>query len=345
MKLFETSTCSTLPKVEAEMVEAIQASERNHEAHCRLFAAMDAMHCLEVGGEYGAHGPIGPQLTAIAWNLQRCLYPEQSADILRDLDPDVVLVSEMDGGMARTHQRNTTRALADSLDMHYAFGLEFFELGLGNEAERRLAADDHNELGWHGNAVLSRVKPRGLALIRLDDHGHWFCPDEGLRSARVDQQPRVGGRCAIAAILPTEAGDVCAVSTHLENNAPSAYRQSQIDRLIAALDAFAPDVPVIIGGDLNTGGDPANGGGRNEPLFKAAERHGFTWDNNAIGPTTRKSPLSGAVRPKMQLDWFGARGLDGKGAQIIPALDEVGKVLSDHELIVGHFALPVAASS
>ncbi|WP_319530713.1 endonuclease/exonuclease/phosphatase family protein [uncultured Cohaesibacter sp.] len=338
MKLFETTTCPNLPKVDEDLISRIMSAERTRSWHRALFDELEAMHCLEVGGEYVECGPIGGEITVAAWNLQRCLYPEQSADLLRTVEPDVVLVSEMDGGMARTHQRNTTRALADSLGMHYAFGLEFFELGLGNEIETRLAADDHNELGWHGNAILSRVEPTALCLIRLDDHGQWFCPGEGLRSSGSDPQPRIGGRCAVAAILPTEAGEICVASVHLENNALAALRQSQIERLIAALDAFADNIPIIIGGDLNTNGAPEPGGAFGEPLFTAAERHGFDWSNNAKGVTTRRSPLSGKVRTKQQLDWFCSRGFEGRDAQIRPALDDSGKVLSDHELIVGRFA-------
>ena len=185
MKLFETTSCPDLPKVDEDLFERIESAERTRSRHRALFDELEAMHCLEVGGEYVDRGPIGREITVAAWNLQRCLYPEQSADLLRAVEPDVVLVSEMDCGMARTHQRNTTRALADSLGMHYAFGLEFLELGLGNEIEARLAADDHNELGWHGNAVLSRVEPKALCLIRLDDHGQWFCPGEGAAFERL----------------------------------------------------------------------------------------------------------------------------------------------------------------
>ena len=117
-------------------------------------------------------------------------------------------------------------------------------------------------------------------------------------------------------------------------------RQSQIERLIAAVDAFAGTIPIVIGGDLNANGAPGPGDAPREPLFAAAERHGFDWSNNAKGVTTRRSPLSGTIRTRQQLDWFFSRGFKGKGAEIRPALDDSGKVLSDHELIVGRFAHP-----
>ena len=337
MKLFATETCDYLPSVDAALVQAIAVAERHSDNHRTLMGAVEALHRVEVGGELVPSGPLEEKLTVAAWNMQRCFYPEQSADLLRLHQPDVVLVSEMDNGMARTHQRNTTQALADSLGMRYAFGLEFFEMGLGNDAEKRLAADLHNALGWHGNAVLCRVEPEAVALIRLDDHGHWFCASPDDVSDNMVRQPRIGGRCAVAAILQTKAGSICVASTHFENNGNGALRQSQMERLIAALDAFAPGLPVIIGGDLNNADGAEKRLPEREPLFAAAERHGFNWDNNAQGHTTRQSPLIKTPRAKRHLDWFCSRGFRACGAEIIPALDQSGKVLSDHDMILGHF--------
>lgn len=338
MKLFETKICQELPPVDPRLAEQIVQAERTVDAHRRLFSSLQALHCLEMGGELVERGRLGATLTIAAWNLERCLYPEQSADLLREASADVVLVSEMDNGMARTHQRNTIKALADTLGMRYAYGLEFYEMGPGSEIERNLSADDFNERGWHGNAVLSRVEPLACALIRLDDHGHWFCQDHGTNKDGPTDHPRIGGRNGIAMILPTDAGDICVVSTHLESNAGIAARQSQMERLIAALDAFAEGLPIIIGGDLNTGNNIPGSDWRAETLYAAAERHGFDWSNNAEGTTTRKSLLTPDPDAKMKLDWFAARGFSGQGAKIVPSLDDNGKVLSDHELIVGYFA-------
>nr|WP_319390448.1 endonuclease/exonuclease/phosphatase family protein [uncultured Cohaesibacter sp.] len=339
MKLFETATCSSLPEVSPQLSEAIQSAEKTQKAHRALFARLDALHLLETGGEMPKARPLADRITVMAWNLQRCLYPEQSADLLRPHDPDVILLSEMDIGMARTHQRHTVRALADSLGMRYAFGVEFFELGLGNDLERRLAADDHNTCGWHGNALLCRQKPDALALIRLDASGLWFCPVDGLGNDSVVKQPRVGGRCAIAAILPSDAGAICVASVHLESLDDPSIRLSQMERLIAALDAFAPGLPTIIGGDLNTALTPEDGGTKEEPLFRAAERHGFSWANNAKGTTTRRSLLTYKPRAPKKLDWLCARGLIPVEAAILPAIEESGKALSDHEIIMGRYAL------
>lgn len=335
MNLFETSTCAELPAVTAATHDEILASKRTERRHRALMEEVDALHLIETGDTERETTISGENLTVAAWNLERCLDPEGSAKLLAAYAPDIVLLSEMDSGMARTGQKNTTRALARLLDMHYAYVVEFHELGLGSPIEVDLARDDFNEQGWHGNALLSKAKPEKLALIRLDAHGHWFCEN----SQADPGQPRVGGRVAIAAVVPTDAGAVCAVSTHLESAGDASIRQSQMDRIIAAVDAFAPGLPVIIGGDLNTGNNLASGDWRDETLFQAAERQGYSWQNNATEMTTRASRLTRFPERKMKLDWFAHRQLTACGAQILPALDERGVALSDHELIVGQFAL------
>lgn len=345
MTLLHHKTCSDLPQVPSELAARIVRADRSAEVHRAFHAQIEALHLIEVGGECnqaedGAKNEmLAADISVVAWNMQRCLYPEQSADLLREMAPDIVLVSEMDCGMARTHQRHTIRALADSLGMRYRFGVEFFELGLGNEIEQRLAADSFNSLGWHGNGLLSRVEPIAQAMVRLDDHGHWFCMDAASGKDHMKRQPRIGGRMAVLAILPGKAGDICVASTHFESHGGIVERHGQMERLMAAIDAFAPGLPVIIGGDLNAGNRLEKHQWQLERFFDAAERRGYSWENNAPGTTTRKSPLSLNRGHHMKLDWFCSRGLQAKGADILPALDIRGTVLSDHEVILGHFAV------
>jgi hypothetical protein len=183
-----------------------------------------------------------PQVfTIAAWNAERCLFPEKSAALLQAQQPDVVLLSEVDCGMARTAQRHPTAEIAEALGMSYAYGVEFFELGLGGETEQPYCLDDHNKAGWHGNAVLSRAKPSAVALIRLDDHGHWFVES----NFKPDPtQPRIGGRMAIAAVLPTVAGEsVRGLGASRKQCRLSPSRQAD-GRPDGCGRDFAPETPV-----------------------------------------------------------------------------------------------------
>ncbi|MEP2921400.1 endonuclease/exonuclease/phosphatase family protein [Sulfitobacter sp.] len=308
----------------------ILATPRTRDAHRQLLAETPAMNAVQIGGT-ASDITLPGQFTVAAWNVERCLFPEETAAHLAPISPDIVLLSEADHGMARTSQRHTTEDVAAPLGMTYAFGVEFHELDLGGATERAFCSDNFNALGWHGNAVLSRVPFERTALVRLDDHGHWFASDMG----NVDpDQPRLGGRMTILAIVPTENGPLCVASTHLESNADAAHRHSQMQRLLDAIDVFAPDLPVMIGGDLNTGNHlPPNFDWRDETLFSFAEDRGYAWDFTADGNTTRPSLITPHPDRVMKLDWLLGRGLKRLETGLVASTTADGKPLSDHDYV------------
>lgn len=325
-----TTQLSDLPPITQAERGRILAAPRTADAHRALLAEMPAMNAVQLGGTASAT-TLPARFTVAAWNVERCLFPEDTASHLMPVAPDIVLLSEVDHGMARTGQRHTTKEMAAQLGMTYAFGVEFHELDLGGATERAYCQDDFNALGWHGNAILSRVPFECTALIRLDDHGHWFAD----ASAAADpKQPRLGGRMAIAAVVTTECGPLCVVSTHLESNADAAHRHIQMQRLLDAVEVFAPDMPVLLGGDLNTGNHlPPHFDWRNETLFSLAQDHGFTWEFTAPGNTTRPSLITPHPDRVMKLDWLVGRGLKNLDNGIAPSTMANGKPLSDHDFV------------
>lgn len=314
--------------------------------HQNWMADTPCMHQLEQGAATGTDDLLNSHVRVAAWNMERCLDPSGSARLLQSHRPDVILLSEMDAGMARSGQRHTTQALAQQLGMHYLYGVEFVELELGCDTERQLASDDFNALGWHGNAILSRVPFTRAAMLRLDDHGHWFA---GKSVGGVFGQPRVGGRMAILAEIATESGPVTFVSTHLESDAgadSAGVRNSQLLSLIDIAEHFADCntrgnlSPIIIGGDLNTGNNLPDGlDWQAETLFASAEARGYHWQANPPGMTTRPSRITLENAAPKKLDWFCARDVQADNGQIIAALDSSGIPLSDHELIVADWQL------
>lgn len=324
-----------LPPIDPDLRARILQGPATAERHRALMAEAPAMAGLETGG-VASCAALPADLTIVAWNAERCLFPQASADLLAPHGPSVVLLSEVDLGMARTGQRHTTAEMAAALGMSYAYGVEFYELGLGGPTERDFCRDPANRLGFHGNAILSSAPFSRLALIRLDTDGHWFAAEHG---AADPDQPRLGGRMAIAAEIGTRAGPVCVVSTHLESNADAALRGAQFDALMDAVDGFAPGLPVVIGGDLNTGNhQPPDFDWRGETLFEAARARGYDWSMTPEGMTTRPSLITPHPTRKMKLDWFCARGLTGRGGQLLTALDPEGTPLSDHEPILARFS-------
>lgn len=329
-------TLPELPLVTATEQAAILAAPRTAFAHRQLLASLPAMSAVQTGGSASTE-TLPASLSVTAWNAERCLFPEDSARLLAAQSPDILLLSELDHGMARTAQRHPTAEMAEALGMTYAYGVEFHELDLGGPTERPFCTDDFNARGWHGNAILSRAPFARVTMLRLCDHGHWFSSDE--MPADPDQ-PRVGGRMALLAVVPTAKGEVCVVSTHLESNATTPHRAHQFDMLMDEVDRFAPDMPVVIGGDLNTGNHlPPDFDHRHETLFERAEARGYDWSATPEGLTTRPSLITPHPTRRMKLDWFATRGLTATDSLLIPALNPEGTALSDHEPIWARLSL------
>lgn len=310
------------PQAERDRLDALERTEINHAE------ALAGLSCLQrVEAPAAGHSEVlAFPLTVAAWNLERCYNVEKSAVVLKREGAELVLLSEVDNGMARTKQRHTSRDIAAELDMAYAFGVEFLELELGAEVELEFCTDDFNLHGFHGNALLSRAALQAPVMIRLEPHGHWFTPESPAR--------RVGTRCAIAAAVMTTEGPLYAVSVHLENRGDAAYREAQVWRLIDAIDELAGDTPVIIGGDLNTG--LADGGDfEKETLFAHAYSRGFERHGGPMTQTTtRPSRVSRSPRGTWKLDWFLTRGLAVEESRIVPSVADDGEVLSDHDMVV-----------
>ncbi|MGF6155045.1 endonuclease/exonuclease/phosphatase family metal-dependent hydrolase [Ensifer sp. KUDG1] len=320
--IFETVEQLAVPSLEtrasfAEIVRTIAA-------HDAAMAARPEMNSVEVGGTPSSAAPLAFPFTVAAWNLERCLFAPESAAHLAETGAPVVLLSEMDNGMARTGQLHPTAEVADTLGMQYAYGIEFIELGLGSDTEREFCEDDFNAKGFHGNALMASVPLGRPFMLRLWGERLWFTDGE---------QPRLGERMAIGAVIETEAGPFVAVSTHLESATTAVYRERQVKELIDALDDAFPGLPLLIGGDLNTG-NHAGGDFEAEGLFAVSASRGFTRHGGSLDiMTTRPSLITRWPERAMKLDWFLSRGLKIGETRIIPSLDETGRPLSDHDLI------------
>ncbi|WP_371808537.1 endonuclease/exonuclease/phosphatase family protein [Ruegeria sp. HKCCA6948] len=331
-----TNILSDLPTISEAERTRILTSPRTADAHKSLLANIPAMNAVQLGGTASAD-KLPAKLTIVAWNVERCLFPEASAQHLSPLKPDVILLSEVDHGMARTAQRHTTAEFAAEMGMAYAFAVEFHELDLGGPTERALCIDSFNTKGWHGNAILSSVPFSRTAMVRLDEAGHWFAAESG---ASDPEQPRVGGRMAILAELPTENGPLTVVSTHLESNADSCFRLRQFEILLDAIEDFSPTGPVVIGGDLNTGNHvPPDFDWRGEQLFQAAEARGYSWDFTAEGHTTRPSLITPHPDRVMKLDWIAGRGVSPVEVGKVASLDATNRPLSDHDAVWSRISL------
>ncbi|MCH8091390.1 MAG: endonuclease/exonuclease/phosphatase family protein [Proteobacteria bacterium] len=340
-----TECCTDLPKLSAERREAIVQGPKGRDEHGRLAAEIGALNLVE------ACPPVSPALPPIGaarvvfWNAERGTHLDAAAGLLGGLGADIVLLCEMDDGMARSAQRHTARELARGLGgLGYVFGVEFVELGLGDARESARHAGGANRHGLHGAAILAPSALARPALIRFETDGDWFGGAQG--------QLRIGGRIAIAAIMPLAGTDVLFVTVHLESHSDPDFRGRQMQILLNAVNRHAPGMPAVIGGDFNTC-SMARGARKDagklsallaedpdrllnpqpyEPLFAIAEAEGFDWRaGNGSGPTQR--PKDGAAGPLGRIDWFFTRGVTAADPATIAAVDATGAAISDHELI------------
>lgn len=320
-----------LPPLAGDMERFALDGPPTRDHHDRVAADVAALQCLEIlPSPRPGNRPVQPTLRLAAWNLERCKYPAQSAALMRQAGVDVALVSEMDHGMARSGNINTTRHVASQLGAGYAFAVEFVELGLGNPQETERFAGRANSHGYHGNAVISSLPFRDPRIVSVGDPGSWFSLDWHHR--------RLGRRNGVMVTVDLDGAPVTLVSVHLENRSTPSERRDQMRRLLDAIDA---DAPAVIAGDLNTSALPAPVSDSDwfaraaayEPLFDLMSSAGFGWKEANTADQTRRIIDDGRPLPlARRIDWFFVRGLQASNPVTWPA-EADGQVLSDHELI------------
>jgi endonuclease/exonuclease/phosphatase family metal-dependent hydrolase len=319
----------------------------SHKTHQRLLSELP---CLRQVTQRGAETPaLSGWVRVGAWNVLRGRRPEALAGTLASSGVQLGLLSELDDGMARTHNVDTTDAIAGALRFASAFGVEFVELGLGDESEQEEAAGQSNGRGLHGNAIVSASSLEEPVVLRLPDVGAgWFAADSS--------QPRVGGRMAVVGTVAIDGVPVHVASTHLENRTAADHRAEQLEVLLSAIDARDASGPALVGGDFNTLGadidvllDRAAVRALREdepwrftwpvvyePLFEVARAHGFVWtDANVAAPTMDHAWAGLPDLVPMRLDWLLVRGLVARRPSVVPA-----DGLSDHHLITAGVHLP-----
>jgi endonuclease/exonuclease/phosphatase family metal-dependent hydrolase len=304
------------------------------DAHGRLFDACEALLAVESAGETAGEAPSG-KLLALSWNAERLKSLDASAERLRPLAADVILLTELDRGMARSGNRDTVGELAAALGMAYCFAVEFIELELGDSRERAWHAGIANREGLHGNAILSRWPIEAAGMVRLERDGFWF---DGSRNG----ERRIGGRNAALA----RVAGITFCSVHLESHSDPEHRALQTTRLLDAVLDFAGADPIVIGGDFNTAtvGHGQKGGLDAErlcnpvpfePLFEIMAERGFAWEAaNEMGVATQRTRPDGTPAPPFgRIDWLFVRGLDARDAATLAAVDAAGAAISDHEIL------------
>ncbi|NBJ11493.1 endonuclease/exonuclease/phosphatase family protein [Microvirga arsenatis] len=342
MRARSTEAVRSLTRPDPSLLdEARAAAARGEEAHGRFLARLAALREIEQAAPFRPL-PWTGRLRVAAFNAERLKDRPAARRLMRQAGAAVTLLSEVDLGMARSGNTHNLRDLTAGTGEGYLYGVEFVELDLGSRDEIGRCAGRRNALGFHGNAIVSAHALERPHLIPLEENGLWFRGMGGV-------QRRIGGRMALAARLAGAPKPLWVVSTHLESKTDPADRRAQIRALLAGLEAFAPGEACVIGGDFNTKALPRGEDERHlllqeperfEPLFADLREAGFAWAcANLALPTQTPGPTNKHEPPFGKLDWLVVRGLEAANPQVIAAVDEAGRAISDHEMIAVDIAL------
>ncbi len=195
----------------------------------------------ETGDFTAAVAPPRSSYRFLAWNLERGIeYEGQLREFRRHSylsSCDVLLLTETDVGMARSANRAVAQELARELKMHYAFAPCYLNLskGAGVEQDSR----EENDLGLHGNAILSRYAIGNVRPVHLKNG----------KDKMAGREKRLGRQTALVADIDLPHCPLTAVSVHLDAQSSQAHRR---DQMRDVLDALPAGRPAVIGGDWNT---------------------------------------------------------------------------------------------
>ena len=183
-------------------------------------------------------------IRAVSWNIERGIQVDAVRRLLTEhpalLNADVLLLSELDWGMARTSNRFVARDIASTLGMNYAFAPCYLALTKGAGVEKNVEGENLESL--HGNALLCKHPMRGVHSLALPNG----------KDKMQGAEKRIGSQRAVIADIEHPLGALRAVSLHLDAHSSQRHRWLQMRQVLDHLDTLNPKLPVLIGGDWNT---------------------------------------------------------------------------------------------
>ena len=242
---------------------------------------------------------------------------------------DVWVLNEVDWGVKRTEYRNVVSELAKTLNMNWAYGVEFLEIDskqLGTDAfddgedeqSRQQLLDefkvDKEKLkALHGNAVLSRYPIRSARLVPFTSGYDWFTEskirplEKAKRKAAILigedllREVRRGQRTTLYVDLDVPDAPsqrVTIASTHLENRAKPNVRRKQMEELLKEIRVIAN--PVIVAGDMNTTGSDATPTSVENMLYKRYGSLDF-WTTKGVQWSTGVGAIYSGTKTALKL--------------------------------------------
>jgi len=244
-------------------------------AHTEIHAIVGEPASVAATGVRG-----GRPLTVVTWNIERGVQFQKIVTTLRALEPDVILLQEVDRYCRRSGNRDVARDLAQMLAMNWVSAGEYQEIG---EAGGTTAAVT-------GQAILSREPIADAATIVFADQASF-------RWRLNPLQPRRGGRIALHA---TTAG-IRFFNLHLESGGDDGLRTRQLEEVIAASKQHTDRA--VIAGDFN-----------NDVAFRSFMFAGLTGAAfvDALGTVPRQT----SINHRHPIDWIFVKGATSSAGRV-----------------------------
>jgi len=223
--------------------ESIGETEKS-DLYQKIRPAVERILNAVVYEEFAPAVPGGKTVVStLAWNIERGNIYEGIVDALRHheqlKDKDLLLLTELDYGMARSKNRFVAQDLAKDLHLNYAFAPIYIALQKGSGVEE--FAEGENTRSIHGLAMYSKYPLKNIHTIDLPNG----------KDKMWGKEKRLGYIRALFADVEHPAGLFRAVTIHLDAHSSRKHRQLQLRLVLEHLETLPP-LPVIIGGDWNT---------------------------------------------------------------------------------------------
>jgi endonuclease/exonuclease/phosphatase family metal-dependent hydrolase len=212
-------------------------------------------------------------LRIVTWNIERGVRLQKIVTTLKALEPDIVLLQEVDRYCNRSGNLDVARELGRRLEMNWVSAGEFQEIGEGKGTAPAMT----------GQAILSRDAITDASVIV-------FADQSSIQWRLNPLQPRRGGRIALRA----RTGGLLVYSLHLGSLGDDEQRSSQLSDVLSD-QSWQRAEDVVIAGDFN------NARGYRSSMFAGFGSAGFV---DALGHAPRRT----AVNHGRPIDWLFAKG-------------------------------------
>lgn len=271
MVIFSILSCKKEETISLEFSEFAWGSNINNRILCTDAPLMTSdtqaivfLNC-DVEGENYTLIPyeVKDELTVFSYNIERGHSGNEIIQLLKSETelkvPDIILLSEVDKGCSQNmNGENFARVLADSLNMYYVYGVEFYDVDADCEI---------------GNAILSKYPMGNVTYKRFSNFELYYL------YSNSGYNYRQGGRSFIAADVKVGEKYLRVYSTHL-----AAFlfdhdlRFNQTKELLEDAKQFSSRRPTVIGGDFNSYMYSAylTGNSQDKGIGRFFENSGFT---------------------------------------------------------------------